>query len=288
MADKQKLASTGHSGNNTPGAHPAGTQPVTLKTLAQIFGSLAGNRNKQEPLETGIDRVIALAEALSKCQKLGRAIEPKLKEDGRNFPDWRSAILHTVATVWEVPNYYGSEEPDVNGDRRKLTGILIEQSVHPTLVLSVRGKHGRVAFHILQARFEAVSWLYILSKLMKATKAVYPTGQLNATYSEVEVCLDEIKRRTGGFHKDLVLAMIFHQRCQSSYQEIANALDARLAVDKSTTITSKSILELASRFESGTQATGSVFAYWLQIRAGHQQQAGPSGHTTQPNSQGGC
>jgi hypothetical protein len=76
---------------------------------------------------------------LSKYQKLGKAIEHKLEEDRNNFPDWQAALLHMVATVWEVPDYYGSEEAEDNGDCRKLTRILIEQSVHPTLVSSVRG-----------------------------------------------------------------------------------------------------------------------------------------------------
>jgi hypothetical protein len=289
MAEKQKSSSAGVTGSNTPlGTAPAGTQPVTLETLAQLFGSMAGNqRALREPLATGIDQAIALAEALSKYQKLGKAIEPKLDEDGGNFPDWQAAISHTVATVWEISDYYASVKPDNNGDRRKLTGILVEQSVHLTLVLSVQGKHGRVAFQILRARFEAVSWTYVLSKWMKATEAVNPTGQLNATYLEIKTCLDEIERRTGGFHKDLVLAMIFHQQCQASYQEIANALDARLAVDGNTKITLKSVLELASRFESGAQATGSVFAYCLQIRGGHHQAAGTSAQPNQPNPQGG-
>jgi hypothetical protein len=126
----------------------------------------------------------------------------------------------------------------------------------------------------------------MLAKWMKATKAVDPTGQLNATYLEMETCLNEIKRRAGGFHKDLILALIFHQRCQSSYQEIANALDACISVNKTTSISSKSVLELASRFESGTQATGSVFAYGSQIGAGQQQSEGTSSQTPQLSLQG--
>jgi hypothetical protein len=152
MASNQKSSSEGATGSNTPKGPvtPAGTQPVTLETLAQLFGSLGGRREEREPLATGIDRAIALAEALSKYQKLGKAIEPKLEEDGNNFPDWRLALSHTVSTVWEVSDYYGSKEADDNGDCRKLTGILIEQSIHPTLVSSIRGKHGRVAFQILR------------------------------------------------------------------------------------------------------------------------------------------
>jgi hypothetical protein len=45
------------TGSNMPKgpATPAGTQPVTLENLAQLFESLAGRREEREPLATGID-----------------------------------------------------------------------------------------------------------------------------------------------------------------------------------------------------------------------------------------
>ncbi|KNZ50193.1 uncharacterized protein VP01_4550g1 [Puccinia sorghi] len=48
----------------------------------------------------------------------------------------------------------------------------------------------------------------------------------------MKTCLDEIKCQTGGITDDPLLAMALHSRCQANYQEIENALDSRLVVDK--------------------------------------------------------
>ncbi|OAV84743.1 hypothetical protein PTTG_31098, partial [Puccinia triticina 1-1 BBBD Race 1] len=59
-----------------------------------------------------------------------------------------------------------------------------------------------------------------------------PNGRmadLNTAYSEMQTCLDEIEKRTGAISKDLVLALLLHQRCHPHFQGIANALDARIA-----------------------------------------------------------
>jgi hypothetical protein len=49
----------------------------------------------------------------------------------------------------------------------------------------------------------------------------------------MNTCLTEIEKRVGGFTKNLVLALLLHQRSQTHFQAIANALDARIAVDPS-------------------------------------------------------
>ncbi|KNZ54693.1 hypothetical protein VP01_2881g2 [Puccinia sorghi] len=41
-----------------------------------------------------------LTKLIEAYQKLGRVIEPRLEEDGSNFP-WQSAVVNTVATVFE-------------------------------------------------------------------------------------------------------------------------------------------------------------------------------------------
>jgi hypothetical protein len=198
---------------------------------------------------------------LSKYQKLGKAIEPKLSEDGENFPDWRASLENTVRVVFEVWGYFDDTEVNTNSDWGKLTSVLIETSVHATLLTLVRGKTGRAAFQLLRGRFETVSWSYIMTKWMKATEPFNPSAQLNSVHSQIEQCLDEIIRRTGPISKDMILACLFHQQCQVLYQDIANALDAWLAVNQLVAITSKTLLELAGCFESGSVSTGLVFAY---------------------------
>ena len=85
--------------------------------------------------------------------------------------------------------------------------------------------------------------------------------------------MTEIKKHVGGITKELVLALLLHQRCQPHFQAIANALDAWIAVNASKPINSKTILELAGRFATAGAAVESlVFAYRTQ--------RGPSGTLT--------
>jgi hypothetical protein len=98
-----------------------------------------------------------LADALSKYQKLGKAIEPQLAEDGVNWPDWDAAITATITRVFEFKVYLVTNELDPSHDQAALTGVLVEHSIHPTLVASVWGKTGQAAFHVLQSRFASVS-----------------------------------------------------------------------------------------------------------------------------------
>jgi hypothetical protein len=78
MASNQKSSSAGATGSNTPKGPVtlAGTQPFTLETIAQLFGSLGEWREESEPLATGIDCAIALAEALKgfRCQSASRSM----------------------------------------------------------------------------------------------------------------------------------------------------------------------------------------------------------------------
>jgi hypothetical protein len=262
MADQSTThaqAASGTAGRTDFAGANATFQPITVDLLVKMFDAL--KPTKKLASTTGIDQAIALANVLSKDQKLGKAIEPKLSKDGHNFPDWRAALENTVRVVFEVQGYFDILEVNASPNCGKLTGVLVEASFHSTLLTSVRGRPGQEAFQLLRAHFKTASWLYIMKKWMKATKPSNPSGQLNSVYSEIELCLDEIIQRTGLISKDMLLAFLFHQWCQFSYQEIANALDARVVVDQKVAILSKTILELAGCFKSGSVPTGSVFAY---------------------------
>ncbi|OAV85074.1 hypothetical protein PTTG_30814, partial [Puccinia triticina 1-1 BBBD Race 1] len=190
---------------------------------------------------TSTDRAVALADALAKYQKLGKAIEPHLAEDGVNFPDWELSLRATVARVFESPEYFKSTAADNDGAH-----------------WSAR----RLAFAVLQSRFANVSWTYIMSRWAKASDSADISADLNSSYSEMQTCLDKIEKRVGTFSKDLVLALLVHQRCHPHFQGIANALDARIAVNPNCTISSKTILEIAGRMNSSLSNTdSSVFAF---------------------------
>ncbi|OAV85054.1 hypothetical protein PTTG_30832, partial [Puccinia triticina 1-1 BBBD Race 1] len=101
-----------------------------------------------------------------------------------------------------------------------------------------------------------------MSRWAKASDPTDVSADLNTAYSEMQTCLDEIEKRTGAISKDLVLALLLHQRCHPHFQGIANALDARIAVNPKGMISSKTILEIAGRMNSSVvPAQSSVFAY---------------------------
>ncbi|KNZ54412.1 hypothetical protein VP01_2955g4 [Puccinia sorghi] len=73
---------------------------------------------------------------------------------------------------------------------------------------------------------------------------------------------------TTGITEEIILAMGLHLCCHANYQDIANALGLRLAVNKSCKVTAKTVPELAGCFESGAAPAGSVFAYRAQLSGG--------------------
>ena len=255
---------TKDKGKSTAALTPAGPQFVSLDQLVAILQQINKPREEKPEVKTSTstDRAVALADALAKYQKLGKAIEPHLAEYGVNFPDWELSLRATVARVFESPEYFKSTAADNDGNRAALTGVLVEHSVHPSLVSLVRGKTGRLAFAVLQSRIANVSWTYIMSRWAKASDSADIYADLNSSYSEMQTCLDEIEKWVGTFSKDLVLALLVHQRCHPHFQGIVNALDARIAVNPNCTISSKTILEIAGCMNSSLSNTdSSVFAF---------------------------
>jgi hypothetical protein len=118
---------------------------------------------------------------------------------------------------------------------------------------------------------------------LKASNPSNMSSDLNTAYSKMHTCLTEIEKRVGGITKDLVLALLLHQRCQPHFQAIANALDAQIAVYASKPISQKTILEIAGRFATaGVAAESLVFAYRTQRGLG-----GNPGGTSGGNHAGG-
>ncbi|KNZ58674.1 hypothetical protein VP01_187g7 [Puccinia sorghi] len=120
--------------------------PVTIDHLMQLIEAV----NKQEATPapvgikhtTSINRAIALENAVTKYQKLGKAIEPRLHKNGSNFPVWRASLATTVGTVFELPRYFDVDTVDSQLDRGRLVGILVKNSVHPNIVPDIQGKQG--------------------------------------------------------------------------------------------------------------------------------------------------
>ncbi|KNZ45875.1 hypothetical protein VP01_772g2 [Puccinia sorghi] len=93
-------------GKSTASVATPPAAPVMVNHLAKLIEEV--NKREVTPAPAGIEhtsginRAIALTDAVTKYQKLGRAIEPKLAEDGSNFPVWQAALSNTVMVYFPV------------------------------------------------------------------------------------------------------------------------------------------------------------------------------------------
>ncbi|KNZ53730.1 hypothetical protein VP01_3153g3 [Puccinia sorghi] len=122
------------------------SQTVMVDHLDRLIEAV--NRREPTPARagiehtTGINRAIALADAVTKYQNLRKAIELRLDKSGSNFPVWRVLLATTVGIVFKLSKYFDEDATDYQPDRGRLVGILVENSVHVNLVPDIQGKQG--------------------------------------------------------------------------------------------------------------------------------------------------
>ncbi|KAA1085449.1 hypothetical protein PGT21_007533 [Puccinia graminis f. sp. tritici] len=156
-----------------------------MDQLSQMLQAAVGLEDEKKKSNTpGLDCAITLPEAFNKYEELGMELEPQLLADGSHFSNWEAALEYAVTTEFKVKDHFVQPELGQSGDRADLTGVFIEHSIHISLLWSVRGKNGRMAFKVLQARFA-------------------PTA-----FQEAETRLDKIEKRTGKLTKDTGLALV--------------------------------------------------------------------------------
>ncbi|KNZ64600.1 uncharacterized protein VP01_1010g5 [Puccinia sorghi] len=237
--------------------NPTASPPVTVDHLERLIKAV--NKRNVTPAPSGIEHTtainwaIALANAVTKYQKLGKAIEPKQEENGSNFPVWCSSLVNTVMTVFERAKDFDVKTEDSQPDRGKLIGILVENSVYTNLIPDIQGMQGRE--YIPKSTDARVSHRQELPSLSRSPAARHRS-------------IVFASKSKSGITEELLLAMGLQARCQANYQEIANALESCLAVDKDSKVLAKYVLELAGHFEAGPAPANSVFAFRPQQHGG--------------------
>lgn len=89
-----------------------------------------------------------------------------------------------------------------------------------------------------------VSWSCLMMKWGRLFHAQDVMVNPNKTYNKLKVCLQTIKQHLGSFTVDNLLAFVLHFNAQHNYQEIENALDSQIAINKNARISSKDVLKL--------------------------------------------
>lgn len=215
------------------------TSGLLANDLAMILAALKAQNNAPT-----LDSV---AQTMIHYEQVGRNLRPNLLADGSNFPDWAPALNLKVQGLFDETDYYLYTTRDESASRAKITGTIVEYSIDPSLSPFVAAKPGREAFHILKERFGSVSWSYLMSKWSKLFQVPDVTVNPNKTYNELKLALQAIEQHMGGFTLDGIVAFSLHFNAQHAYQDISNALDSRIAIDKRIRISSKDVLELISQ-----------------------------------------
>lgn len=240
------------SGDSTPTTSSSGSRGATGRSKKEPTGGLSANdlavilaALKTQNSAPTLDSV---AQTMIHYKQVGRNLHPNLNADRSNFPDWAQALNLKVQALFNETNYYLYSAHDKSANRAKITGTLVKYSVDALLSPFVAAKPGREAFQILKEHFGSVSWTYLMNKWQQLFNAQDLAVNPNQTYNKLKLALQTIEQHLGGFTTvDNLLAFVLHQNAQHSYQEISNALDSRIAIDKRGRITSKDVLELVSQ-----------------------------------------
>ncbi|MBW0531057.1 hypothetical protein O181_070772, partial [Austropuccinia psidii MF-1] len=148
-------------------------------------------------------------------ESLGHSLTPHLDKDGPNFHQWSRILNHLVENIFDIESYFSSEEHDGSWGRNRQIQTFIEKSIDQALRHhSDDEDESRNVYALLRDRFNRTSWSRVMTLW----------GDLG----------------------DL-LAVIFHHQNQQCFHDIENALDGKLAIDRTAHISPKDVLEVLER-----------------------------------------
>jgi hypothetical protein len=182
-----------------------------------------------------------------KWQQLGSELRSQLLIDGSNFPSWSAAIMDTVSCVTLNPRYL---EQDLSATNRPTSnGVLavIKFLVDALLRPSLNGMTAYGAYASLKGWFASPSWLLLLSRWSDVARAPDASDGISASYESLKQSLLDLEERLGGWSTDKSLSLAFHSSLRRYHQQVADAIDLRLAIVPGLLILSTDILHAATR-----------------------------------------
>ncbi|MBW0534724.1 hypothetical protein O181_074439 [Austropuccinia psidii MF-1] len=182
-------------------------------------------------------------------ESLGLSLTPHLDKDGSNFHQWSRSLCRLVENIFDYESYFSLLEKDNNCSCNRQIQTFIEKSIHPYLRCHADDEdEARKLFGFLRDRFDRLSWSKVMNLWGDLINGPDPLQDINGCYSEIRSLIRRLKAAIlGGFTEDNLLAIIFHYRCQQYFNDIANALDGKLAINRSAVIMPKEVLEIAER-----------------------------------------
>lgn len=200
------------------------TTGLSANDLATILAALKAQNNAP--------RLDLVAQTMIHYKQVGRSLRPNLLADGSNFPDWSQVLNLKVQSLFDKTNYYLDYTHNNSANCGKITGTIVEYSINPLLLTFVVAKPGRKAYQLLKERFGLVSWSYLMTKWSRLFQAQDVAVNPNKTYNKLKLAIQTIKQHIGGFTSNNILALVLHFNAHHAYQEIVNALESRIAINK--------------------------------------------------------
>ncbi|OAV89808.1 hypothetical protein PTTG_28526, partial [Puccinia triticina 1-1 BBBD Race 1] len=164
-------------------------------------------------------------------QKAGEKLSPSLLLDGSNFPLWSASLKELVATVTRMENYFDRDM--FEDDSETALGVLtvIKHSIDPALRSSLNGMTAHGAWMSLVGRFAGASWSVLATRWADIARSLDDASDsVASTFETFKRGLIDLETRLGGWTTDNLLALTFHSALRRHGSDVANAMDARLAI----------------------------------------------------------
>jgi hypothetical protein len=216
-----------------------------------LMSALASKTNQK--LEA--DPTLSLVSNQLKWQQLGGELRPQLLLDGSNFPHWSAALLDFISSVTHNTKYFDADLSSI--DRPTSNGILavIKFSINPELRSSLNGMTSYGAYHSLKGRFANPSWSLLLNCWSDVARPPDASDSISASYESLKMSLLDLEERLGGWTTDKLLSLSFHSSLKHYHQQIADAINSRLAIIPNLPVLSIGILNTATRLHQLATST---------------------------------
>ncbi|MBW0538923.1 hypothetical protein O181_078638 [Austropuccinia psidii MF-1] len=227
-------------------------------------------------------------------ENLGHNITPHLAKDGQNFNHWSRSLKNLIEDIFDEANYFYENKEDTERSRNRSIRTFIIKSIHEDLLPYIDElDQARLIYKALQTRFQHTSWSHAMTTFNNLLSLNEENVSLNEAFTRLQNDLKTLKSAIGGtWTDDILLSLFFHNFNKDTYHSIANALDAKRAINPESLITSKEIMEIAQRFRSRKMETPqSHLMAFASPREGsyhhlqHQQSRRPGQTSSQPSIQ---
>jgi hypothetical protein len=213
-----------------------------------LMSGLASKTNQK--LEAG--PTLSMVSNQLKWQQLGGELRPQLLLDGSNFPHWLASLLDVISSVTHNTKYFHVDLSSINHSTSNGILAVIKFSIDPALSSLLNGMTAYGAYHSLKGRFANPSWLLLLNRWSDVARAPDSSDSISASYESLKMSLLDLEERLGGWTIDKFLSLSFHSTLKRYHQQIADAIDSRLAIIPSLPVSSIDILNTATRLHQST------------------------------------